>query len=93
MQFLYEPMKILNFPQNLYKFMKLGKFVMQENFEFFYTILQLHLSKYLLYNLTQHILTTIIKSHTNMSQVDANFIHYLNVIKILEVGIYYYHNM
>jgi len=50
--------------------MKLGKFVMQESFEFFYTILKLHLSKYLLYNLT-----TIIKSHTNVSQVDANFLN------------------
>ncbi len=48
---------------------------MQEGFEFFYTIFKLHLSKYLLYNLTQHILTTITKSHTNVSQVDANFIN------------------
>jgi hypothetical protein len=55
--------------------MKLGKFDMQEGFEFFYTILKLHLSKYLLYNLTQHILTTITKSHSNVSQVDANFIN------------------
>jgi hypothetical protein len=55
--------------------MKLGKFVMQEGFEFFYTIFKLHLSKYLLYNLRPHIITTIIKSHTNVSQVDANFIN------------------